>query len=67
MRKNIQKKVIDITGVELTPGAPDVCLGNGEQGFVCCCDECDFFLLCSPEFNPKNKKENADDDQAYIG
>lgn len=48
---NIPKKVIDITGTELTPGEPDVCLGNGEQGFECCCDECDYFLRCFPEFD----------------
>ena len=29
MDKNIQKKVIDITGIELTPEEPTVCLGNG--------------------------------------
>ena len=52
----IPKKVIDVTGVELTPGKPTVCLGNGEQGFECCCDECDYFLLCFPEFDPKSKK-----------
>ena len=50
------RRVVDITGVELTPGEPAVCLGNGEQGFECCCDECDHFLLCFPEFDPKNKK-----------
>ena len=53
MSKNIQKKIIDITGVELTPGKPNVCLGNGKQGFECCCDECDYYLLCFPEFNQK--------------
>ena len=58
MSKNVPKKVIDITGVELTPGEPAACLGNGEQGFECCCDECDYCLLCFPEFEPKNKKEN---------
>ena len=52
MSKNIQKNVIDITGVELTPGDPDACLGNGEKGFECCCDECDCFLSCFPEFAP---------------
>ena len=56
MSKNIQKKVIDITNVELMPGEPTVCLGNGEHGFECCCDECDYYLLCFPEFDPKNKK-----------
>ena len=61
MYKNniIPKKDIDVTGIELTPGDPDVCLGNGEQGFECCCDECDYFLLCSPEFDVKiDKKSN---------
>ena len=58
---NDRKKVIDITGIELTPGEPDVCLGNGDQGFECCCDACDYFLLCFPEYDVKwedfNKNE----------
>ena len=58
MSKNIQKGEIDITGVELTPGKSTVCLGNGEQGFECCCDECDYYLLCFSECNLKNSKEN---------
>ena len=57
MRKKILKTVIDVTGIELTPGEPDVCLGNGEQGFECCCDECDYFLLCFPEFDPENEED----------
>ena len=57
MNKNTQEKIIDITGIELTPGNPTVCLGNGEQGFECCCDECDYFLLCFPEFDVRNKEE----------
>lgn len=56
MDKNIEKKVIDVTGVELTPGEPAVCLGNGEQGFECCCDECDYYLLCFPEFELLREK-----------
>ena len=51
------KNGIDIAGVELTPGEPTVCLGNGEQGFECCCDECDYYLLCFPEFDPKSKED----------
>ena len=43
----------DRTGIKLTPGRPTVCLGNGEQGFECCCDECDYYLLCFPEFDPQ--------------
>ena len=58
MNKNIQEKIIDITGIELTPGKPTVCLGNGEQGFECCCDECDYFLLCFSEFDVQIKEEN---------
>ena len=55
MSKDISKKVIDISGVELTPGEPAVCLVNGEQGFECCCDECDYYLLCFPMFDQKSE------------
>ena len=52
------EKITDITGVELTPGKPIACLGNGEQGFACCCDECDYFLFCFvlPSLIPMAKK-----------
>ena len=56
---NIPKKIVDITGIELTPGKPDVCPGNGEHNFECCCDECDYYLLCFPEVDPKNKEKNT--------
>ena len=58
MDNSIQEKILDITGFELTPGEPGTCLGNGEKGFECCCDECDSFLLCFPEFNTENTEEN---------
>ena len=58
MSKNIPKRVTDITDVQPAPGEPAVCLGNGEQGVECCCDECDYYLLCYPEFEPKNNKGN---------
>ena len=58
MNKNIQEKIIDISGIELSLGKPTACLGNGERGFECCCDECDYFLLCFPEFDVQIKKEN---------
>ncbi len=60
MRKRHSEKVIDITGIELTPGEPDDCLGSGDQGFECCCDECDHYLLCFPEFDPGFQKDYAD-------
>ena len=58
MSKNNPKKVIDVTGIELMPGEPTVCLGNGEQGFECCCDECDYFLRCFPGFDSKSETIN---------
>ena len=53
MGEVILKKAMDVSGVEITPGAPSVCLGNGERGFECCCDECDYYLLCFPKFDSK--------------
>ena len=30
------------------------CLGNGSYpGVECCCDECDFFLTCFPDWRSK--------------
>ena len=58
----MEEKVIDISGVELTPGEPAICLGNGKQGFDCCCDECDYFLRCFPEFYPKAEEETVSAD-----
>ena len=57
MNHAISKRIIDITGTELAPGEPDVCLGNGEQGFECCCDECDWYLLCCHEFVQKSNED----------
>ena len=59
MSNHFPGKVIDVTGTELTPGKPRVCLGNGEQGFECCCDECNYFLLCFPECYPE-KEDDSD-------
>ena len=61
MGRKFPKKVIDITGIELTPGEPNVCLGNGDQGLECCCDECDYFLLCFPEYKPQWIKDLYDE------
>ncbi len=45
-----KRKIIDITGIELTPGnGGSDCLGNGEHeetNFECCCDECGYYLCC---------------------
>ena len=57
MSKDYQKNIIDITDLELSPREPSVCLGNGEQGFECSCDECDYFLLCFPEFASNDEED----------
>ena len=52
MNQDASKKITDVSGVDLSPGEPDTCLGNGDQEFECFCDECDYILLCFPEFDP---------------
>ena len=49
---------IDITGIQLNPGENGTnCEGNGtsydKNGNLieCSCDECDFFLICFPEYS----------------
>ena len=41
-------------------GEPTACLSNGEQGFECCCNECDYCLLCFPEFDLINEEKIND-------
>lgn len=38
--------------ITLTPSALGAeCIGNGEHEEVeCCCDECDYFLFCFPDW-----------------
>ena len=40
------------TGILLTPSLHgEACLGNGlYSGYECCCDECDYFLTCFPDW-----------------
>ncbi len=57
MSTNTLNKTVDISGVELMPVMCDLCLGNGKQGHECCCDECDYFLLCFPEYDEKKQKK----------
>ena len=65
MKKKYPEKVIDITGIELTPGDPDACLGNGEQGLECCCDECNYYLLCFFEYARWVYREDMDELPPY--
>lgn len=43
---------IDVTGTVLTPSwHGQECQGNGERpGVECCCDECDFYFACFPDW-----------------
>ena len=44
-------KIFDVTGAELAPGDREHCQGNGEHpDFEICCDNCDYFLKCYPEY-----------------
>ena len=54
---------IDITGIELIPGnGGKDCPGNGEHTdknghlIECCCDECDFAILCEENNSFKKQK-----------
>lgn len=44
----------DPTGTKLTPSYHgESCLGNGEhEGIECCCDECDYYQACFPDWYP---------------
>ena len=54
--------IIDVTGIELTPGnLGKDCLGNGEHG-ECCCDECDYYRCCINKNFRKECKKCTDTD-----
>ena len=59
-------KILDPSGIELTPGNVNECLGNGEHvdangaPIECCCDECDYFSLCWREKEPEEVFEEID-------
>jgi len=49
----LQDDMIDpSTGILLTPSYHgEKCLGSGDfPGYECCCDECDYFLGCFPDW-----------------
>lgn len=62
---HVPKLVRDPSGVLLCPGHPKLCLGSGKFGklFECCCDECNYFLQCFPEWAPGGSawKEEKED------
>lgn len=48
------------TNTELIPSFHgEQCPGNGlHPHFECCCDECDFYLECFPDWNPCTPAKN---------
>lgn len=49
----MKERIIDpSTGTELTPSEHgEHCLGSGDfPGYECCCDECDYYLACFPDW-----------------
>ena len=75
MAIGVDKMIIDVTGVELTPGnfGKD-CLGNGEHFdengnlIECCCEECDYLLCCtSTKYYPECVKCGAENCPNYKG
>ena len=45
--------IIDVTGIELTPGnwgkdckGNGMCIDDNGDSIECCCDECDFMMCC---------------------
>ncbi len=51
------KDMIDPTGILLTPSFHgEDCLGNGDHPeYECCCDECDYYLDCFPDWDKEDK------------
>lgn len=56
--KYMRKQIIDVTGTPLTPSRQgNKCLGNGEHSeYECCCEECDYYLRCFPQFDWRLKR-----------
>ncbi|MBR5496321.1 MAG: hypothetical protein IKV58_02925 [Oscillospiraceae bacterium] len=53
-----KKQIVDVTGTPLTPSwQGHKCLANGEHiEYECCCDECDYYLNCFPQYDWRLKK-----------
>ena len=50
--------IIDVTGIILMPGNQGKdCPGNGANPAIeCCCDECDYYLYCFPQYDWRLKR-----------
>ena len=54
----IGREHLDPTGIKLTPSPYGrECLGNVEwPGYECCCDECDEYLVCFPDWQERREQ-----------
>ena len=58
MRK---KQITDVSGTPLVPSEQgSKCPGNGEHPeYECCCDECDHYLYCFPQYKAEQGKDGG--------
>ena len=57
MRKNIQKRVIDITDIELMPGEPTVCLATKNKALHVAVTNATIICVVFPNLIQKAKKK----------
>ncbi|MBQ8146338.1 MAG: hypothetical protein IJ039_06095 [Clostridia bacterium] len=58
MNNDISRKIIDVTGVELMPGKPDACLGNGERALSVVATSATIICVVSPKLISKSKRND---------
>ena len=51
----MMKQIDPSTGIPITPNYHGKdCLGSGDHpGYECCCDECDYYIDCFPDWDKK--------------
>lgn len=63
--EKFDEELAEEQGIELTPGDPERCKGNGKHpGIECCCDECDYYTKCFPEWAPGGSAWKEDNENA---
>lgn len=60
----LKYKIISVFEVKLMPGNEGKdCPANGEHRWIeCKCDECEFLMCCTPEYNPDGCRDCDIDD-----
>ena len=58
LQQKSHEATMELLHSNLMPGKPDECQGNGQHpDFECCCDECDYYMLCFPNWAEMYKNE----------